>query len=252
MTVARVASQATGAIGDAVTAIACAYPVNVTSGNLLVIMGAKFVTASDAFVAGDVTKTAGTATIGTVTLDSQVNYDGGSGGAAYIASGVWSVPVTGTGSCTMQVGGAAAGSYMLIAINEYTGADVSGTRVEGQNTGTGTTGAPATGNATVTTGGVFLGSLATYTTSATTHTVGADYTQIFESENGSLHMTGSFEDRIVSSTTTDAADWTAPTTAQWCACVVTYKQAAAAGTRPVKMAGRWGGYAGYSGGFAGD
>lgn len=45
--------------------------------------------------------------------------------------------------------------------------------------------------------------------------------------------------------------WTI-SSAPWAACQVVYKVAAAGGaTRPVKMAGAWGGYAGESGGFAG-
>lgn len=227
MAIARVASQIAGAVADNTTSVSRAYPGNVTSGNLLVIGVTKYSPSNDAFVAGDISKSAGTATVGTFTLDASVNYNYSAGD--YVAAAVYSAPVTGSGSCTIQVAGAVANSYLFIGVQEYSGADVTGTRVAGASTGQAATGAPTTGTVVSGGAGAFVGALGTVTSGATTHTVGADYTQIAEEENGASHMTGSIEDRLVAVDTTDAADWTAPTTVPYACCVACYKEAAAAG-----------------------
>ena len=59
------------------------------------------------------------------------------------------------------------------------------------------------------------------------------------------------ETRQVSATGTYAGTFTLSADKRCIVNVVAFKDAAAGGTRPVKMAGLWGGYAGESGGFAG-
>src|SRR5688572_25975197 len=80
----------------------------VTAGSLIVVGGKKFSPSTDAFVAGDCTKSAGTATIDTVTLDRGHNLDM-AGGSGWGSAALWSAIVTGSGTLTMQVGGALAG-----------------------------------------------------------------------------------------------------------------------------------------------
>ena len=138
------------------------------------------------------------------------------------------MPATGTGSCTITIGGALSGSYLLIALEEVSGADVSATRLDGAISASAGTGAPDTGNVASTAGALFFGALGTGTNSATTHTIDAAYTQIYESEDGANNMTGSFGDRIVTGSTTDAASWTAPTTIDWVASLAVYKESAVA------------------------
>ena len=168
--------QATSTTADNTTAISLAYGSNITSGNLLVILVTAYKNSNDAFALGDISKTAGTATLGSFTLDAAINFDY-AGAGEYVNTAVYSAPVTGTGSCTIQVGGAPAGSFLFLAITERSNADTTGTRVEGTDTGSGTTGAPNTGNAvTSAAGALFAGIVGTVTSIATTHTKGADYT----------------------------------------------------------------------------
>ena len=230
MSLARVVGQASKAVADVATSVSKAYPSNVTAGNLLVLGVVKWNdSGADAFVVGDISQSAGTATLGTFTLDVQLDYNYIS--AFHIIVGLFSVPVTGSGSCTIQVAGGVAGSYWILGTQEYSGADVSGTRVAGTSTGQAATGAPTTGTVASGGAGAFAGVVGTNTLGATTHTPGADYTQIIEEEDGATHMTGAYEDRLVSGDTTDAADWTAPTL-NASACVVAFYKEAAAGGDP--------------------
>jgi hypothetical protein len=143
-----------------------------------------------------------------------------------IHAGIFSAPVTGSGSCTITVNSSPAATYFDIMLEEYSGTDVTGSRLEAQNTGSSTTGAPATGSASSAGEAVFVGVVATDATTSTTHTAGTGYTDIAEEENGNLHQTGNAADQIVAGATTDTADWTAPTTRQWCASLAVYKTAA--------------------------
>src|SRR5688572_17812296 len=106
---------------------------SVTAGSLIVVCGMKFSPTTDAFAAGDCTQSAGTATIGSVTLDRGHNLDM-AGGSGWGSVGIWSAPVTGSGTLTMQVGGALAGSYLLIGAGEFSGSWDS-SRVENVNSG---------------------------------------------------------------------------------------------------------------------
>lgn len=228
MAIARVASQNSKATADATSSVSKAYPGNVTAGNLVVIGVVKFnFLGSDVFLLADISQSAGTATLGAWTLDANVNYNYLS--TFWLVVALYSAPVTGSGSCTITVGGGEAGSYFLLGTQEYSGADVSGTRVAGSSTGQNATGAPTTGTVVSGGAGAFVGMLGTNTLYPTTHTPGADFTQIIEEEDGSIHGTGVYEDRLVSVDTTDAADWTAPTEVEWACAVACYKEAAAGG-----------------------
>lgn len=240
MAITRV--QETGQTTDNSTSVSKASGSNVTAGNLVIVAAIKYSPGSnDPFVVGDVSQSAGTATLGEWTKDVDIIREYTTG--EYVAAALFSAPVTGSGSCTVTVGGAVAGSYWALGIAERSGLDVSATRVESTNTGGAESGAPATGTATSAAGALFVGAVATVDTSAATHTPGADYTQIYEEEDGSLHMMGSVEDRIVTGGTTDAADWQAPTTLEWAAVVAVYKEAAAGATHWVPesdvSAGSW-------------
>lgn len=230
MAITQVASQNSGAVADNTTSVSKAFPGNITSGNRIIIVGIKFSPSNDAFAAGDCTKTAGTATIGSIALDIQVNFN--YTGGDYIAVGIWSAAVTGTGSCTMQVGGAVAGSYLLIASDEFTSSIGSITFDTGKtSTGTGSTGAPTASAITPSAyDGLIIGGVGTATAGATTHTPGSGFTQIFEEEDGSAHMTGSAIYRVLTSGS-GTANWTAPTTVPWAVASAAYiEQAAAGGT----------------------
>jgi hypothetical protein len=229
--VAIVRVQQGGVTADNATSVARAYGSNVTADNLLIAVAFKYSPTTDAFAAGDLTKTAGTATIGTPTLDASINFNHFEGN--FLAVGIWSVPVTGTGSCTLTAGGGLAGSYWGFGTAERSGLDISATRVAATNTGTGATGAPATGNASSTANALFVGGLASNASTNTAHTQDAAFSLIFESEDGTAHMTGSSIDQISVGALTDAASWTAPTTVQWAAAVAVYKEAGTGGATTI-------------------
>lgn len=218
--------QNNSTIVDNAASASLAFAGNVTAGNLLLIYITKYTNAADAFVLGDLTKSAGTATLGTITMDVERQYN--ATGAEHISAVVYSVPVTGSGSCTFQIS-SIANSYFVMAVQEISGADIGAARVAGTNEANGASGAPDSGNVTSTAGALFAGVLGTYVVSSTTHTLDAAFTLIVESEDGSAHQSGSIGYRIVGSGTTDSASWTAPTTIPWVAVLAVYKDAAAGG-----------------------
>lgn len=220
MTITRATGQGTGSNADGAQSIVLAFPGNVTAGNRIVIGIARYNNDAQLPVVGDISKSAGTATLGAFTLDAVA--DNNFGGSEHIYAAIYSAPVTGTGSCTITVTNAWSGSYWNIGINEYH-SDVGAITVEdGANTATGATGAAASANGTSAAGAVFFGAGNFASSGAITITPDTAFSQVYEEEDGSAHSTGSFIDRIVSSGTTDAASWTAPTTTPWAAAVVVY------------------------------
>lgn len=193
--------------GSGVTSMSDSFASNVTNGNLIFVAAYAYMsTAAPVFVSGSLTKTAGTATIGTPAL--AINATNTTGSPQHAA--VWTVPVTGTGSLTLQVGGMTSGSYAGMVIGEVSGADTSGTRVEATNSATFDTPTTAvdTGNATSAGGALFVGALAFDTGSFISITEDAAWTLLGEHEDGGTNETGSLIYRIVTSGTTDSASWT--------------------------------------------
>lgn len=225
MTIARVSGQVNSGFADNTgSGITVAFPGDVTAGNLVVVWGIRFTTASDAWIAADCTKSAGTATIDTPLMHRQSNLAASND----CAVGIFSAIVTGSGSLTMALGGAAAGSYHFMIVREYSssiGWDAS--REEATNAAINTTGAPSSGDATSAGEALFVGGVATSTAATTTHTEDGAWTLVAEQEDGA-HMTGSAIDRIVTNATT-AANWTAPNTLPWAAAVAVLKEAVAGG-----------------------
>jgi len=230
MAITRV--QQTGSFADEAANMDQATGSNVTSGNLLIVCVAKLnVTgSSDAFVLGDMSKTAGTATIGTITLDASRNYN--YSGSNYIATAIYSVPITGNGSLTMRCA-LGTSQYGVIGVAERSGLDTSGSRCEDFATAEGAdSGAaePNSGDATSAAGALFVGALGDVSTGSQAHTEDAAFAVIYE-QDSTDHMPGSFIDRIVTTGTTDAATWTSPTNNNpWVAAVAVYKEAASGGT----------------------
>jgi len=146
------------------------------AGNLLVVSVARGSSGSGAFEVGDISKSAGTARLATFTLDAE-REDAVSGGYQDVA--IFSVPVTGSGSGTIQVANGPSGAWRNISVVEYSRANVSTRSVAGTN--------EADGSGTV------------------TITPDAAFNQLAKWEDGSSDQVGAPEDRIVSAGTTDAA-----------------------------------------------
>lgn len=238
MALARASGQATGTHVENASSASLAYPGNVTAGNLLVVGVSRWhdVTA-DAIVVGDISMSSGTATLGTWQLDFSVEGLSGAGGDNREAYAFFSCPVTGSGSCTIQVAGGPSGSYWGIGLQEYSGADVTSSRFVGSNSveagfsNSADSGTVASGGAAV-----FVGQVWVDIGAAITITEDAAYTLISEYEWGHIGQIAAFADRIVTSNTTDSASWALSGVYDWGCAVGVYKEASGAaapsGTAP--------------------
>lgn len=227
MSISQVASQAGGATVDASATASRAFPSNVTSGNLVYI-GCSTYNGNGAttFTAGSCTKSAGTATLGTISLDKQIS-DAGTN----ITAAIWSAVVTGSGSLTLQIAGTDANNYYAIGSDELSATNGwDGSRVETTNSGTGNATTQTTGNMTSAGGAAFVGVTALGTgINETSYTKAAAYTQIYKETDGVNHQPGLIEIHIVSSGTTEAATTTLTGAKPYAAVGAVYKEVAGGG-----------------------
>lgn len=222
----RVAGQSTGGLAGPATSMSLPYPGNVTAGDLLVIGVSRWhAGSSDAIVVGDISQSAGTATLGSFTLDVDREWNFVS--SDFLNSAVFSVPVTGTGSCTIQVGGGPSDASWIMGIQEYSGADTSGSRVLGTNEAQNTNTAPDSGTVAATGNVAFFGNMVNGAGTTVTTTEDGSFSLIFENENGTSNTAGSLIDRIVTSDTTDSASWTLGSSQSWIALLSVYKPSTA-------------------------
>lgn len=216
--------QTESATVDGATNFSDAFTSNVSAGSLIVVSAARWQSGNNTlYVAGNLTKTAGTATIGTPVLE----YSGAPGGSSTAqVVGQWSVLVTGSGSLTLQVAHSGT-AYGSIFMAEYTGT-WDGTRTEDTSSATGA-GSPAdSGNATSAGAAVFVGSYTSGVGTNSAITQDAAFTLIAEDESGSDRIEHSFIERIVATGTTDSASWTTAGS-DWAAGVVVYKESGGGG-----------------------
>jgi hypothetical protein len=229
MTIAAVASQAGKGLGDNATSMTKAFTNPVSTNSLIVIGAVKYPGTSDVFLAADCTKSAGTATIGAITLDKQFQISNGA--SSFIALGIWSCVVTAGGTLTLQIAGMPSGSYGAVFTDEYTGSfdssRVDGTPAQGGSYTASQT-AASSGNVTTAGAGLIFGVLGVDTSSNPfAMTEDGAFTSVADETNGSAHMVGEAIRRVVTTGTTDAADWTiASSNAGWAAIAVAYKEVA--------------------------
>jgi hypothetical protein len=213
---------------DGVSAITLAYPANVATDHLLVVVAGRYdAGGTAAFTAAQCTQSAGTATTGAVTRDA---HSESSGGSEPQQSAIWSLPVTAGGSATIRVSSSNVGCYFWLQINEYATADVSDTRVDGvpgSNLSNVASTPATTGNTTSTDKALFVAALATdYGGANLNPVVGGGFTQLGASTNGGAHQTGASARKIVASgASTEQCSWAIDTAIQggWDACIVAYK-----------------------------
>ena len=196
--------SAHGEAGSGVSPTAT-FSSNVTSGNLLVIVAGAYRagTPPHAFSLGDLTKSSGTATLGTAQLDIQHARSTGSNEGRVA---IWSIPVTGTGSLTLSLA-VNAGDYANIAAGEFSGADTSSGRLDTSlgNDGPGTGTGCVIGDMTSAGAGVFVGGLTAYTSQTTSWTPDGAFSTLWNEGNVAYNATAAIY-RIVSSATTDSVD----------------------------------------------
>ena len=225
--------QAGGTLSDNAASGARAFASNVTSGNKAVIACFRSAGASDPFVAGDCTKTAGTSTIGTVELLEQreIQYEAHAG---RMIVGLWAVDVTGTGSLTMTVAGAANNYFGVagIELNASAGWDAGYLEDTAPNSTASDNTNGSTGNAVSAGAAIFIGVLSTSNDGGApqpmTLTEDGAFTLAFEEGDESAHAAGSVIYRIVSTGTTDSADWTISGNLGWACALAVLKEAAGA------------------------
>jgi hypothetical protein len=213
--------QHTGATSGTPT-VTKAFASNLAVGNLVVVCGMRFSPSVDEFVAGDVTQSAGTAVLSTFSLDKNLSRDNGAG--AKSVAGLFSATVLTAGSCTIQLAGGLSGATQNVGIAEFHSDAATSFSVEASNTGNGASGNAVTGSSSSAGAALFVGCEADFTSVATAHTEGAGYSLIYEEEDGLNFATGSSEYQIVSTGTTDTADWTIATNAGWAAVLAVYKE----------------------------
>lgn len=237
MAIAHVTGQSSGNVAPNTTSVSEAFNNDVTAGNNLYVVGFKYSPSNDALAEGDLTKTAGTATLGTITLDVSVNF-AYNADANHIAIGIWRIPVTGSGSLTLQLGGAVAGSYLGIAVDEFEGdwdssslEDTSSNTDAASNTTPGTT-----GNVTSAGAALFIAGITIGTGTTVTITPDGAFTETFEEEAGATNQPGSMIWKIVGSGNTDQGEWTLSGSGTWsegwAGVAAVYKEAAAPPPEP--------------------
>lgn len=181
------------------------FSTNVTAGNLLVIVASAYRagTPPHAFSSGDLTKSSGTATLGTAQLDIQHARSTGSNEGRVA---IWSIPVTGTGSLTLSLA-VNAGDYANLAAAEFSGADTTSGRLDTSlgNDGPGTGTGCVIGDMTSAGAGVFVGGFAAYTSTTTTWTPDGAFSTIYNVGDVAYNASAAIY-RIVSSATTDSVD----------------------------------------------
>lgn len=192
MAIARVAAQATGKQWQGSGTTTIAFPGNVTNANTILV-GTNVYDDDGTQPAPVITKSAGTATIGAVVTDKDVDnaFDANS------RMTIYRIPVTGTGSLTLQVDlGATHGAIYggIVGINEYTGfhaTPLDGTPV--LNTGTGVT--ESTGAVAAHAGGLVFVVGGEASTGDFTYTLSD--TLVFSDATGSTDFTGNVQDKLI-------------------------------------------------------
>ena len=133
-----IALARTPSAGSSAQATTLAYTFDashtVTSGNTVLLAIASYLSGvGHNYAAGDVTKTAGSATIGTVVLDQATNQMADISGVA-----IFRVPITGSGTLTLTYNNTTAGGFIFAMGSEWVGFNASPVGTKATSTGTGT------------------------------------------------------------------------------------------------------------------
>src|SRR3990172_3934860 len=177
---------------------------NVTSGNqIFFYVAAYVVTSTDTFVVGDFSKT-GTATLGTAVL---VGGRHTAGGGNEFDTAIWTAAITGSGTLTMTA--AHTPSSNMSGLAGYAEVENLAGTFDGEGEAAGT-GSPVVTGTFSTTAAAFISGVMCYDVwSASTVTPEADYTTIFEEEDGTTLVVGSIVFRIsTGSLSNESISWT--------------------------------------------
>lgn len=225
--------------GGSGTSPTATFSSNVTAGNLLTIVASAYRagTPPHAFIAGDLTKSSGTATIGTVALDLQ--HARANGSSSEIRVALYSVEVTGSGSLTLSLA-VNTGDYANIAAAEFSGADTSSGRLDTSTSndaaGPGSGANLQIGDMTSAGAGLFVGGFGAYTSATSTWTPDGAFSTIYNVGDVAYNASAAIY-RIVSSATTDSADCqiSAFDTPGWVGASAVYKAASGGGSLSLSL-----------------
>ncbi len=222
MAFAEVGSGSQRASANGATTVAsrsCAFPGNVTSGNLLVAGGSLYEAGLTAL-----NVTGSRATYNSVLLP------GSSGLNTFLAWGV----ATSSGAETIIVD-PNVNAYIGFGIDEFSGQHATPADVDGGHS-TGSSTSPSDSITTVADDALILGVL--YPGGSSVITPNGSYTEIAEQENDSSSIAFSFVFRIATAAGAYSVDWTLGTSGSWQAQTHSFAPAAVAGGHPaVKRAG---------------
>lgn len=182
----------------------------VTSGNSVIVGVALAGTGLNNFAAGQLTKTAGTATIGTIALDSAKNQ-----GAGDIACAIYRVPITGNGTITLQYANGV-NAFIIIGEGEFTGLNASPVGTSGSNGGTSAT--ESSGSVTTGANGMIF-YIATEDSTITWTRTFSD-TLIFNQHDGNANFTGLVQFKIINASPNTLTSTTESSSIAW---VVAYQ-----------------------------
>lgn len=212
MSFSHVAGQSKVGSGDSSATVALAFTSAVLLGSLIVVCGQKSDSGGNVpFTAGNLTKTAGTSTISTPTLDNTGNFDLGT--SQFNNNAIWSAIVTTAGTLTLTIGGMGGASFSFMAIDEFSSTGgVDATRVEqAPSPNQSATDNPPTGacnNGTSAGAAVFIGSLGSDASGDITSLTANNGTAIGSVILGGSHLIGAASYNVQAAGTTIAPAWT--------------------------------------------
>lgn len=203
---------------------AVAYPNDVATGSLLTAAFIAYTgTTNDPPTAADLTQTAGTATIGAVSLDRVHTLDIGPG-IATVHVALYSAIVQSGGSLTFTGNGGPSGVACLLVMEEFTGR-WGPDRLIASNSAVGNSAVQSSGPASSTRPAVFFAALMHVNiTSGSAATEDGAFTLIAELDSTPTQLGASVIERIVSGITTDSADWTTSASTDWIAALAVYQE----------------------------
>jgi hypothetical protein len=219
-------SQKLDATANSTASIAIAFPNNVAVGSLLTVIVANVTTGADSpVIAGQLAKSAGTATVGTITMDKA---EGTLLSGVYPMNvGIFSCIVTGAGSLTLTYTASSSQLGLYIAINEFTGS-WDGSRVEATSSADGASTAPSAGTLTSAGAALFVDGFALGNGSPVTVTEDGTFTLIASDGGGAANVAAGAEFYVSGSGASGTPTWTTTGSGAWSAVGVVYKEAAAA------------------------
>lgn len=167
------------------------------------------------FTAGQLTKTAGTSTVGTIVLDAHVDPTSTLSGCA-----VYRIPVTGTGTITLTwASGNGHPYFLLIGAAEFTGINATPLGPAGTNTGTSAT--ASSGSVSTPTNGVMIYASSEQSVGNWTRTLSDS--NIYHVDTGASTITGIVQYKIVNSSPNTMTSSLESSSIQWFVSYAEYK-----------------------------